>query len=721
MRFHKVRFLFSYCLPILLISSQIIQGQQVPEDAEFNADNKYFDSKTEALVLEGNAYIRYGLFYLSADTIRFDQESSIVDAKGNVILTRQELRLVADSVVHDIGKQFATIQNFRAGNGRVYVSGALLEGDPENFRFVDANFFAGEPGTYLFKASAEEISLVDQNVVKGRKLSLKLGPVPFFIIPSITHPLDAETNLFKADLDYSGHIGGAVGGEFRFPFKSGIRAGANLALTTKRGVLFGPAAEYDIEKDGQTIIGAFTSGYINDDSAETGNDINGTPIDDDRFFAEWNHIQRWANDRASISGYARYWSDSEVTRDFYDRSFDTMQDPDSFIEAAYAADNWRVSLLARASPNDFQSHTERLPELRFDLFPTRIIDDVSHSGSLSIAKLENKDDSLLGELNQADRIDAYYGFRYNKTLTPGVVFQTKAGARAIHYFEGVTTTIGSTDLGLPSDLYIEADEGTRIFGDFGADLKATAYAQFEYKNETWNIDGLRHVFEPVLSVRYQPAIENDPVFALLDYSVPNTFLSPIDLEDRRDIDLINEEKKIRLEFRNRLQTRAEDGGSRDLIRFDVALDHFLEIGTLDDRYSALVFDTEITPAPWLELRSYARYDVEGAGLREQNTRIVFRDTDYWSIGFGNHFLDQVVNIEQFYAFGEYSLNENLKLYASARFDEISDTFYEQRIGIMQRALDRYGIKYELRIYDGSRRESDFGISIGVDLFDNVVR
>ena len=36
---------------------------------------------------------------------------------------------------------------------------------------------------------------------------------------------------------------------------------------------------------------------------------------------------------------------------------------------------------------------------------------------------------------------------------------------------------------------------------------------------------------------------------------------------------------------------------------------------------------------------------------------------------------------------------------------------------MQRALEKYGIKYELRIYEGNRRESDFGIRIGIDLFD----
>ena len=91
------------------------------------------------------------------------------------------------------------------------------------------------------------------------------------------------------------------------------------------------------------------------------------------------------------------------------------------------------------------------------------------------------------------------------------------------------------------------------------------------------------------------------------------------------------------------------------------------------------------------------------------------DPGYWKLGIGNHFFKG--QLDQYFIFGEYNLNENHKVYAVAKFDEKSDTFYEQRIGFMQRALEKYGIKYELRIFEGIRRESDFGIRIGIDLFD----
>src|SRR5690606_16269244 len=135
-----------------------------------------------------------------------------------------------------------------------------------------------------------ELALVDKNVVRGRRLFFKVGPVPFLLIPNITQPLDAETNLFKPNLDYSGHIGASIGAEALAPISRHLRLGGNFALTSDRGILFGPAARYTIDKGNSVGTGSFISGYI-DDNGEPGVDILGRPIEDDRYFAEWRHQQ----------------------------------------------------------------------------------------------------------------------------------------------------------------------------------------------------------------------------------------------------------------------------------------------------------------------------------------------------------------------------------------------------------------------------------------------
>lgn len=729
-----------------------------------------YDQNTGEVVANDGARIIYGEWLLTADTIRYNQETNAASAKGRVVFTRGDLRLTAESLTLQPAEQFARMHDFRAGNGRFYVDGSVLEGNPDNFRFENINFYPGEPGTFLFVARAGELAVVDRNEIRGKRLFFKVGAVPFLLIPNITQPLDAETNLFKPTLDYSGHIGALVGAEALAPVTDNIRLGGNVALTSKRGILAGPAARYSYENESYTTGGSLISGYVND-KGDLGRDVNGAPIDDQRYFLEWQHKQMWSDNQANVSAYARYWSDSEVTRDFYESSFDSMQDPDSYLEANYNAPNWQISLFARAALGDFQAYTERLPEVRFTYFPTSLGHGFSHSGFASAAKLRRSAASGL-ELDGA-KTDLHYGLEWNNKLAQGVNLRLLAGARNLSYQDAESYGIESfqtTPAGGVSYYGYTMTDGSKAFGELGADLTAKAYSTWNFENKTWNIAGLRHIVEPRLSYRYVPELWSSQALELSNFEqIPGTsqalaqsilyadsgafanYLPSLDLKDRRDTDILREDHKIRFELRNRIQTRGKDGSSRDLARFDLATDYYLEGSDYAEKYSSLLhLDLELTPAPWLALAIFTRLDPEdGFSNQEFNTRFTLQDLGYWKLSFGSHFLEgkpgaslldnsytgsffpwstwpnygnsfpsyQNRRLEQYFAHVEYQLSENLKLYATARYDDESGVFYEQRIGIMQRALDQYGLKYELRFYDGDRRESDFGISIAIDLFD----
>lgn len=709
-----------------------------------------FDEGTGEVVFTEGAQIVYGDWLLYAETIRYNQKTGEANASGNVVFSRFDLRLIADSLTYRPTEQYIKVNNFRAGNGRAYVDGSVLEGNPNDFKFNDVNFYPGEPGTFLFEARAGEIALIDQNEIRGKKLFFKVGPIPFLLIPNITQPLDTETNLFKPTLDYSGHIGASIGAEMLAPVGDHLRLGGNIALTTKRGVLAGPAARYSAENEKYEVTGNFISGYIKD-QGDPGADILGDVIDDHRYFAEWQHQQIWSGNRANLSTYMRYWSDSEVTRDFRESSFDRVQDPDSYLEANYNGDNWQLALFTRVKLNEFQRFTERLPELKFTLFPTTITKGLTHQGFISAARLDGGA-NLFGEANGATRLDAYYGWNYNKTLRDGVTFGLKAGARGIRY-ENAKALNGYPFIGTPSanypgfnsdDLSIIEFEGQQVLGELGAHIAFKAYSEHEFKNKTWDITGIRHIVEPIITYRYTPQIENSyqlnrPIYDNTGFS---NFLNPINIENRQDTDALREGHRLRLEVKNRIQTRHRNSSSRDLARFTIANDLYLSQSITNPQYNSLIYsDFQLTPADWIEARLYTRLDPEdGFKFKEANARLTIQDKGYWKIGVGTHFLDTydppvtaygytVLNpsrspnelytrrLEQYYGLIEYNLNENLKLYATARYDSDSGVFYEQRIGLMQRALERYGLKYELRFYDGNRRESDFGISIGIDLFD----
>ncbi|MDQ8205138.1 putative LPS assembly protein LptD [Pelagicoccus sp. SDUM812003] len=765
------RILKSFAALILLCLASASFAQEM----ELNPNGPVsLDERTGEIVAPDGGQIIFGDWLLQADSIRFNQQTGEANAEGNVVFSREDLRLIADSLIYKPEQQYARVENFRAGNGRAYVDGSLLEGNPDEFRFHDINFYPGEPGTFLFEARAGEVALIDQNEVQGKRLFFKVGPVPFLLIPNITQPLDAETNLFKPKLDYSGHIGASIGAEALAPVTRNLRLGGNVALTSKRGVLFGPAARYTAESESHQLSGSFISGYI-DDQGDAGDDLNGMPIDSERYFAEWRHKEFWQDNRFSLSAAARYWSDSEVTRDFYEDSFDIMQDPDSYLEANYNGANWQLSLFTRAALGDFQSYTERLPELRFTVFPTSLGHGITAEGFLSAAKLGSE--TAFGDELSGAKLDGYSGMEWNHVLRDGVVFRLKGGARAIRY-EDAEASYVRYNINTNEPIYDSFEvSGMKAYGDFGADLSMKAYRVFDFKNRTWNIDGIRHIIEPSISYRYTPelwrddALDREPFPAFYpaiygpiygrsilraDRGAFASYLPSIDIENRRDTDLLAEDHKVRLAVKNRIQTRHRDGGSRDLARFDVSTDFYLKGSDFaQEQYSLLNLDFELTPAPWVSVGVFSRLDPEdGFSNQELNTRIEFRDEGYWRIVFGSHFLEGVsaeqaapgsfINghhydpgtywfgwpnygnsyptytnerMEQYFTHLEYQFSENFKLYATTRYDDQSGVFYEQRIGLMQRALERYGLKYEIRFYDGDRREDDFGISLGIDLFD----
>ena len=724
MRNRHTRFI-STLLALLFIGA-FSSAQDPQEDGfELTADGPVsFDQETNEIVATDGAKLRYGLYLLSADTIRYSNETGAATASGNVAFTQKDLRLIAETIYYDPANNYVRVGEFRAGNGRYYVEGSALEGDPNNFRFVGINFFPGEPGTFLFRAKADELSIIDQNIVKGKKLAFNLGNLPFLILPSISQPLDADANIFKIDADYSGHLGASIGGEFLIPVNDNLRLGANILPTSKRGILFGPAAQYDWgDLDSDTYANGYLStGYIDDDADLVGLDARGFAIDDKRSFAEWTHVQRW-NSRASIVANVHYWSDTEVTRDFHSYS---VQDPDSYLEANYNFDDWQVSLFTRASPNDFQIYTERLPELKATLFPKQIHHGIYHNGYLSVAKLRGNNPTSSTEQDESDRADAYYGFDLYKPIANGLSLSANIGARATHYFEATTFTENVTpanrqlipitgDLSGTSSYF--ASEGTRAYGDLGLDLKMQAFAQSNFKSESWDIDGIRHIFEPVLSYRYTPELDgDDAIISYIDRPTIANYLAPIDLEERRDTDTLVEEHKVRLELRNRIQTKSDDAFARNLARFSLSMDYLIDDHNTGDSISDLYSDFELTPAPWMAFSLFSRYDTEGGDLEEINTQFTLQDEGYWKVGIGNQFYRRL--LEQYSIFGEYSLSENLKLYGVAKYDRETKTFNEQRIGLLQRAIENYAIKYEIVFYQGDRRESDFKIRIGIDLFSN---
>jgi len=682
-----------FALLLVVASAQTALAPLAP--SRISADNSETDLATGETILRGHAVIESGDLILTADEIRYNSRARTAAASGNMVLTRGTQRLVADRGTYNLETRQLKVANLRLGQFPVYLSGESVEGTLDELVFTNATVFFRENARYTPALSAERITWRRGEVVSASGLRLGLLGGRFLALPKFEHSLKADfISYITAKLGYRHSLG--VYGEFgaRLPVARGLHLGAEGGLYSSRGLLIGPSGDYTLGGESATGGGQIHSGYIND-HGDKALDILRRPVPEERGFVEWTHWQRPA-EGWSIQGQFNYWSDSEVIRDFRPKEFFPVQQPDSYLEAAYAGDNLLVSAFARAHPNRFHRAQERLPEIRFDLLPSPAPGGFTQRLHASLARLE-EDSYNFSPALESTRLDAYYGLSRTFAPAPWFAFTPIAGGRVTHY----------------ADALAGKSEYTRTFGEVGFDAHLTASGAFDYKNEIWEIDGLRHLVIPRLSYRYAPdAGDGRRHIPLTDRRVFATYLQPLSIADRRHIDDLARLDTLRLQLDNILQTRA-DYGSRNLASLSVAADYDFTYRRPAKGLGDLHTELSLTPADWLRLAVYERYDVHRRSQNEFNTAVEITDQDWWSVRLASHYLRN--DYEEYSLDYRQRLNETLDFIGRWRYDARRSRFNEQTYGVWHRLGQTWAVKYEVSFFEGPRRESSFGFNVEVDL------
>jgi LPS-assembly protein len=691
-------------LPVLiLISATLLRG--APALPEITASRT--DITEAGTVFTGNARLTYDGALLIADQISYDPKAQVARAIGHVALTRGPQRLLADELTYNLKDRSYTVKDMRLGQYPLYVSGTGVEGDPDKVIIHNAVITFSEPGLFAPTLRASTATYIPDDSLRAENARIGVGgvapiPVPFFN-QSVKDPLISH---MTARAGYSSQLGGELELGLLAPFTRSVKLGGDLGIYTKRGVLFGPAASYAFDNADQSIRGNFHSGFIND-SGNRGNDIRLNPIPENRGYVSWDHYQT-IGDNVTLLGQVNYWSDSEVVRDFRQREFRDVQTPDNFFESYYTGDNYVISAFTRFQPNDYTVVQRRLPEIRFDGLPVEVGAGIYHRVNASIAVLE--DNSLPTPGDSVNRVDAYYALTRPFTPTEWLSIKPVAGARFTYY---------DNALGGQNDY-------TRVLGEVGFDADLLASSTYDYKNERWDIDGLRHVVRPYVSYR---AIGNADQGAAyippIDRTAFSTYLQPLGLGDRRDIDTLGKTNTIRLGIDNTIQTRDSTYGSRNLAELNIATDWRLSRTPGQDPFSAVQSELAVNPASWLSFDVYANVTPKDLTLRELNTGVTFKDPGVWSARVATNHLKSdaaatipaggVVGIREYSLELRYFLNEAYEAIAQLRYDSRRGRFSQQTLGLRQNIRNLWFIDYVLTFSNGDTRTGDTGFSVSVEL------
>lgn len=680
-----------------------------------------FDEDSQRLVARGDAQLDFDNTRIRADRITYYQEFFLADADGNVAITRDGGRLIADRLSFDGQENIFSVDVLRTGQWPYYVSGVSAGGTTDNTTIQGAMVYYGNPSPFGLSVSSNEVQYVNDDAseyVSMDGATFRLGSVPFFYLPGYRHYLSDATYLIDAHAGQDSKLGYYLQTTTLFPVASWLRAGANVDYYSKRGLLAGPTAQYVFNSSSQNITGAITTGAIEDQGsrAERDVDIFGRQIDADRGFAEWRH-KHHIGERFTATATASYWSDSEVTRDFRDDIFNENERPDNFAEAAYAGDNWIVSAFGRLRPNQFQLVQERAPEVRFDLLPIPIFNTGAYQrASASYLSLrEDFDDNALAIPleGEADRFDLTYRIERPFLITEWLTLTPLAGARFTQYEDQQIDPFFLTAPASTID-----DSFSREIYEVGFDLEARAFATYPSVNKTWGIDGLRHLVRPVLRYRYFSDPDDVNEIATIDRQAFDLQRPLLDLSDLRNVDEIAETHLVRLGVENLFQTRAKGYGSRTLAALNFYQDILFEKaqrydGRDEDTFNATWVELVLNPAPWLKFDLASRFKTKSLTLEELRTRTTIKSGEIWEVGLSTDLLNK--HIDQYRLDFIYRINEHYSFLTDVNFDADSGEFTKVRFGLRTRIGSTWELLYALTFREDARRESDveFNIQLGL--------
>ena len=662
-----------------------------------SADELRYDAPTGTLQLRGHARLTFGDRTLTADAISYESKSHTATAQGHFVLSAGPRRLVADEGSYNFDTNTLHVHRMRLGQFPIYLTGDTVDGTPDDLVITNATIFFREHASYSPSLRAARLVYQRDRIVAAEGLRLGLLGRHFLSLPKFQQDLQGELiSYFDSSLGYSHNLGVYAELSLRVPVASGLRVGAEVGLYTARGLLLGPTATYAAGSGGDAVKGYLRSGYIHDHGDRL-TDVLGQPVPANRRYVEWAHQQK-IGEHLTLDGQFNSWSDSEILRDFRPRDFFRVQQPDSFLEATYAGDNALLSLFFRDQPNHFELTQERLPELRWDFLPTVTpVAGLYERFHASLAVLQQ--DSFLNlPALRSTRFDAFYGLERPFAPAPWLTFTPVAGARFTRY----------------ADALQGRSTYDRSLGEVGFDLALRASGTFDYRNPLWEINGLRHLFEPRLSYRYAPeAAAGQAWIPALDRQVFTTSLPPLEIGDQRNVDQLAALNTLRLSLGNVLQTRGPAGASRNLAELNFAADytfsHRAGARPLGDLYS----DFAVSPAPWLRLEVFEHFTPQTIRQQELNYVLDIHDQHWWSVRLGSCFLRD--NYEQYALDYRQRVNEVYEAVGRWRYDTRLHRMNEQTYGVVQRLGQTWAVRYEVSFRQGSKREGSFGFSASAEL------
>ncbi|MDR0693151.1 MAG: hypothetical protein LBF49_01090 [Puniceicoccales bacterium] len=684
-------------IPLLIISSIIYGGVEVSSDKPV----EYIADRGE-LVVGGNAKIEVGNFIIQADEITFQKEQATAIATGNVKIDNGKVYIVADRIFYDMNSDLIHAYDSKVKVHNYYFHIENIDLDTVNDVQTGTNteiFHGPADRTFIPSVFVKSFEITNEESIRAKGTRFKIGSTTILYLPSAEIDLSSHPFYLEQNYGLNRTNGAYLQNNFYFGVTKGLKLGGLLDFYAKRGILFGPALKIDGRSEKNQISSEIQFGFIQDRANEErkGFDIKNKPIPPNRYFLEFAHRQHY-DDQIDIIAKTTVLSDSEAERDFRKAWYDRNQQPESFVEISYRGQNYIASAFGQFEPNTFYNTTQQIPELHIAYLPTKLLDTkLIHNAHLGAVRLHNRRKDLYG-ITGISRADIYHGIslplEYKNFLTIKPIF----GMRALIY-----------DRNIDGKTY-----GKGILqGGFDINMKITG--QSDYANETFGINGLKHVITPTIQYRVIPSGNGSTRIPKFHGECFSTEIPPIDLDDMRNVDDIGRQNMLRLGIKNSLYTQSGSCVPKQLMRMDVFQDILFarNYDNFRQAYQKKFPDTHLAvgiyPASWFNFDIYTRVDPTKLHLHELKTITVIKDADFWKLAFSTNYLkfdgsNPQRSTEQYGLFFTFNLSSQTSITIESRYNARIHKFSQQRFSLSSTLWNSWLVNLGITIRTHVKRE-----------------
>ncbi|MFC1588234.1 LPS assembly protein LptD [Planctomycetota bacterium] len=478
-------------------------------------------------------------------------------AEGDACVTRDMEYISGDAVYFDIIKDEGIVINgslkllAQEAGMFIYLRGDCIRGqnlsisDKRKLRAEGVTISASSYGAPFWSFRCREVE-IDNSLPKNRQIkvkaaSLNLWQIPVFYVPKVYKSLD---NIpFKgARVGHSNEFGYFTQTDWGWSLQDWLDASVELDYYTKRG--FACGLDFDWHKDGD-YFGFLDTYYIPKDHGE---DFDDTPLLDrerGRVHFRHRHFLPWD---LRLDAEVSCINDRNFLEEYFEREAREGDPQDTYIYLRKLHENMAFTALYKKRINDFQNEVDQIPGFAANIYGQRLWETGAYWDSENeFALLRMRPDEDLepdtiyprhaARLHSSNRLSRPLNIHNSIWLTPW------AGA-------DYTAWDDSPQNGGVS----------RIAGLAGARLAGTFWRIFDYDNEAFQINGLRHIFQPEIRYTSVWGTDRDPqdVLRFTDPSAPNVFSTShkaLDVLPLNEIDNLPEGDFVKLSLRNRLQTK----------------------------------------------------------------------------------------------------------------------------------------------------------------------